>query len=64
MGIDLILNLEIQLERSRCKMYVLVSKVGCNYGILDTDDGALDWVTLEIMNIVQLCLCMLLIKMV
>ena len=28
-------------------MYVLVSKVGCNYGILDTDDGALDWVTLE-----------------
>lgn len=25
-------------------MYVLVSKVGCNYGILDTNDGALDWV--------------------
>lgn len=25
-------------------MYVLVSKVGCNYGILDTSDGALDWV--------------------
>lgn len=24
----------------------------------------IDWVTLEIMNIVQLCLCMLLIKMV